>query len=71
MIYYIIGMIISVLFDWYYYRKVKNGVEIENYPKTYLKMKKYKLFREWVLWSLIWPIIFIMSFVSYIKGLKG
>lgn len=71
MIYYIIGMALSVLLDWYYYRKSKQGVVIESYPTEYLRMSNYKLFRSWVLWSLVWPVVFCMSCFTLIKGLKA
>lgn len=68
---YIIGMIISVLNDWYWYGQAKKGVEISNYPKLYFKYSTYQLFRSWVLWSLAWPILFSMSAFSLIKGGKS
>jgi hypothetical protein len=65
---YIIGMIISVLNDWYWYGQAKKGVEISNYPKEYFHYSTYKLFRSWVLWSLVWPVIFLMGVFDCIKN---
>lgn len=47
------GMVVSILLDWFYYSCATKGVEIESYPRQYLRYSKYQLFRSWVLWSLV------------------
>lgn len=54
------GMVVSILLDWFYLHCVKSGVEIESYPKQYLKYTKYQLFRSWVLWATMWPVVLSM-----------
>lgn len=58
------GMVVSILLDWYYLTCVKNGVEIESYPRQYLKYNKYQLFRSWVLWATLWPLVLSMVIFS-------
>lgn len=63
------GMVVSVLLDWYYYSCARNGVEIESYPSQYLRYSTYKLFRSWILWSVMWPVVFSMVVFNGIRGM--
>lgn len=58
------GMVVSILLDWYFYSCAKNGMEIESYPKHYLKSNAYQLIRSWVCWSVVWPVVLTMVIVS-------
>lgn len=57
---YILGFIISFAFDVYWYYRVKDGsVSIReiNYPRHYVKLKPSKLFVEFILWAIFWPVV--------------
>lgn len=58
------GMIVSILIDWLCYVNVRKGVKIDSYPNHYLRYTKYKLFRSWVLWALLWPLVLTVSVVT-------
>ena len=55
------GMLVSMLLDLFYFSCVKKGIQIESYPTEYLRYTKYQLFRAWVIWAALWPLVLVVS----------